>query len=123
MAFFIQKPIKIEAIQFLDNVEEVEKFVGQVLLGNMNGTKKVQELYIPTTHGEVVAEQKDWIIKGVKGKFYTCKPDIFDLSFVSADIDKLVIEIDGEGSFNVAKEVYDLLLLTSKERDYYRDFF
>jgi hypothetical protein len=123
MPFFIKKPIKVEAIQFFDNVKEIESFVGKELLGNMNGTEQVQELYISTLEGEMIATRKDWIIKGIKGEFYPCKPDIFEKSYNSSDGNVLVIEIDGKGSFNIEKEVYDLFLLTSKERDYYRDIF
>jgi len=34
-------------------------------------------LMIPTLEGEMEASPGDWIIKGVKGEFYPCKPDIF----------------------------------------------
>ena len=36
---------------------------------------------IPTLEGKMVAEAGDWIIRGVKGEFYPCKPDIFALTY------------------------------------------
>ncbi len=38
-------------------------------------------LYIPTLEGEMKATVGDWIIKGVKGEFYPCKPDIFKMTY------------------------------------------
>ena len=71
----------IEAVQFVNNVDEVEQFVGMELRGNMNGEEDVQELIIPTLEGEMTAKVTDWIIKGVNGEFYPCKPDIFENTY------------------------------------------
>lgn len=76
-----KKPIVINAIQFLNNVKEIEEFVGQKLQGNMNGTGEVQELVIPTLEGQHIASKYDWIICGIKGEFYPCKPDIFETTY------------------------------------------
>ena len=38
-------------------------------------------LVIPTLEGDHLAEPGDWIIKGVKGEFYPCKPDIFAATY------------------------------------------
>lgn len=38
-------------------------------------------LFIPTLEGEMRAEVGDWIIKGVKGEFYPCKPDVFESTY------------------------------------------
>lgn len=76
-----KKPVVIEAIQFIDNVKEIENFVGKELDGNMNGTGRIQELIISTLEGEMIARENDWIIKGIRGEFYPCKPDIFEKSY------------------------------------------
>ena len=80
---FRKKPVVIEAVQFVNNVDEVEQFVGMELRGNMNGEEDVQELIIPTLEGEMTAKVTDWIIKGVNGEFYPCKPDIFEKTYES----------------------------------------
>ena len=36
---------------------------------------------IPTWEGIMEATPGDWIIRGIKGEFYACKPDIFDLTY------------------------------------------
>lgn len=36
---------------------------------------------IPTLEGTMRADVGDWIIKGVKGEFYPCKPDIFEATY------------------------------------------
>jgi hypothetical protein len=38
-------------------------------------------LQIPTLEGVMIATPGDWIIKGVKGEFYPCKPDIFKATY------------------------------------------
>jgi len=40
-----------------------------------------QEIAIETLEGEMRATVGDYIIKGVKGEFYPCKPDIFEASY------------------------------------------
>jgi hypothetical protein len=38
-------------------------------------------LLIPTLEGLMIAHENDWIIKGVKGELYPCKPDIFEATY------------------------------------------
>lgn len=42
-------------------------------------------IYIATLEGEMRADPGDWIIKGVHGEFYPCKPNIFDATYEAAD--------------------------------------
>ncbi len=81
-----KRPVVIEAIQFTNNFHEVEKFMNQSLCCNMNGTGEPQEILIRTLEGEMTARKNDWIIKGVNGEFYPCKPDIFEKTYESASI-------------------------------------
>ena len=48
-------------------------------------TPATGQLYIPTLEGTMCASPGDWIIKGVKGEFYPCKPDIFAATYEKAD--------------------------------------
>lgn len=78
MPKFRKKPVVVEAIQWNgDNFNEICNFVGEDLEYNANGTGKPQELIIHTLEGEHYALINDWIIRGVKGECYPCKPDIF----------------------------------------------
>jgi len=73
---FRKKPVEIEAVQLGPlNLEEVERFVGGDL-EIRNG-----EVIIATLEGALHASPNDWIIKGVKGEFYPCKPDIFEATY------------------------------------------
>ena len=74
---FRKKPVVIEAIQWNGiNLEELKWFMKD----KFNGTVVSEvtfELGIPTLEGTMTASLGDWIIKGVAGEFYPCKPDIF----------------------------------------------
>ena len=67
-----KKPVTIEAIQWLGtNLSEIDDFVGGSI------ANKGTTLVIHTLEGDMEASIGDYIIKGVKGEFYPCKPDIF----------------------------------------------
>lgn len=72
-----KKPVEIEAIQLHPlNLEEIENFVGGDLGKNGKG-----ETVIATLEGAMICSMGDFIIKGVKGEFYPCKPDIFEMTY------------------------------------------
>lgn len=72
---FRKKPIVIEAIQWTgDNFEEINKFMDY---RGIDDTEGEEVLLIETLEGPHRASKSDWIIKGFKGEFYPCKPDIF----------------------------------------------
>lgn len=75
MAKYRKKPVVIEAIQWQGNFDEIEKFVGG------DAESRNGELIIATLEGPLHASHNDWIIKGVKGEFYPCKPDIFKATY------------------------------------------
>jgi hypothetical protein len=75
-----KKPVVIEAVQFRgDNWEQMGEFVGQKASLAKKYGKDI--LLINTLEGEMRADMNDWIIKGVKGEFYPCKPDIFEQTY------------------------------------------
>lgn len=47
--------------------------------------KPDRSLFIPTLEGVMTANVSDWIIRGVKGEIYPCKPDIFEATYEPAD--------------------------------------
>ncbi len=89
MKKFKKKPIVIEAIQLKwDAWSEVCDFVGVGKLSdnkpcgfNLDGDPSKIGLYIPTLEGVMEANEGDWIIKGIQGEFYPCKPDIFEATY------------------------------------------
>lgn len=77
MPFFQKKPVVIEAMQYTgDNTSRLLSWARD--LGAEIGTGFGGKYLIVTMlEGEMRANVGDWIIKGVRGEFYPCKPDIF----------------------------------------------
>jgi hypothetical protein len=80
---FRKKPVEVEAEQFTGhNSTEIEAwFIGhdaRKYFGVENGGRGV---LINTLEGTMRADPGDWIIKGIKGEFYPCKPDIFEATY------------------------------------------
>ena len=92
MTRYRTKPIEVEAIQYTgDNEREIADFmnvpvpalqtrVDAVLRADGNYRKNCHIL-INTLEGTMTANYGDYIIKGVKGEYYPCKPDIFDETY------------------------------------------
>lgn len=75
---YTKKPITIQAIQLtIHNFNEVEEFVGGDL-----GKDKEGNTVIATLEGAMICSIGDYIIKGIKGEFYPCKPDIFEITYI-----------------------------------------
>lgn len=89
MQKYIKKPIEIEAIQWTGfNLEEIKSFVGNQLIYEIfDGAWQAGmapprvEMKIKTLEGEMQVSVGDYIIRGVKGEFYPCKPDIFEMTY------------------------------------------
>jgi hypothetical protein len=80
-----KKPVVIDAEQF-DGTNAILDFVaktGPAPLWGADCQFKASEkaLFIKTSEGTMRADAGDWIICGVKGEFYPCKPDIFDATY------------------------------------------
>ena len=81
---FRKKPVVIEAIQLTDRKgpeigrwahKELPDAANAIIIQHING------ILVRTLEGEMFAGPGDWIIKGVKGEFYPCKPDIFEATY------------------------------------------
>lgn len=84
MKQYRKKPVIIEAIQFVDEVDrilEIQEFVGQEIIRVDYKDKNNPTLKIDTLEGVMTASVGDYIIKGVQGEFYPCKPDIFEETY------------------------------------------
>lgn len=87
MAKFRKKPVVIEAVLWNgDNIRAVMDFMHPEKPVYMTGFSNADELIgIETLEGRMVAQKNDWIIKGVKGELYPCKPDIFAATYEPAE--------------------------------------
>lgn len=93
-----KKPVVIEAVQFLgfdgdgvatfdyDNGDGYEPSWcwGNWQNGNIQYEENTERLIIKTLEGDMLANQGDFIIRGVNGEIYPCKPDIFEKTYEKA---------------------------------------
>ena len=79
MAKYRKKPVVIEAVRFRSG-EQDGCFNADVIAGNIRYPEDGTML-IRTLEGVMCAQPGDWIIRGVKGELYPCKPDIFEATY------------------------------------------
>ncbi len=87
MASYRKKPVVIQAFQLPQRHDgSFAKWCKEVGFINwrIHGYGNAESLVILTLEGEMQASPGDWIIKGVKGEFYPCKPDIFAATYEPA---------------------------------------
>lgn len=114
MAKYRKKPIEIEAFKWTGDinqtedpiwiVEAIKKGDAWVQEDSINGAI---EMRIKTLEGVMTANRGDYIIKGIKGEIYPCKPEIFEMTYEAVEerkdcgsknekINVVIIKCDGE---------------------------
>lgn len=84
MPKFRKKPVVIEARQYL--MDENDRDIVSWIIGAGGKARTVLAgIEIETLEGVHLANSGDWIIKGVKGEFYPCKPEIFEMTYEPAE--------------------------------------
>lgn len=88
---FRKKPVVIEAVQFKFTagcIANLREFMGEAMgeVGKPRNSRPEAQLYVRTLEDTTLKDlhlaiEGDWIIKGVKGEFYPCKPDIFEETY------------------------------------------
>lgn len=81
-----KKPVVIDAMQYFSSTpmyDIVRNFAG-LPADDKTFIRQGESLLIDTLEGTMVALPGDYIIKGVKGEFYSCKPDIFRMTYEEA---------------------------------------
>jgi len=126
MKNYRKKPVVIQAIQW-DGTEQqaleiasIENFEGKLdykkkyeyVEGILDKSTDIFEgFYIDTLEGLMKVSPNDYVIKGLKGEFYPCKPEIFELSYDSVDTPESFLD-------RVIKEKAELAEKTSKLKDF-----
>ena len=95
-----KKPVTIECVKWDgENIEEIMAFCGDsafTAVESQMGQTETEELYIKTLEGNHHASVGDYIIKGVKGEFYPCKPDIFENTYDIVDESGPIVKVRAE---------------------------
>lgn len=89
MAKYRKKPVVIEAWQ-LGSSEPMPQWLHDAITGivtpiTVDDENVMQSAFITTLEGTMTGNSGDWIIRGVKGELYPCKPDIFAASYEPHD--------------------------------------
>lgn len=87
MARYRKRPVEIEAVQFtdLDSYLAIVAWWKDVDTGTLTADEMFEYrhpiMLLKTLEGTMAANPGDWIIRGVQGEFYPCKPDIFAATY------------------------------------------
>lgn len=81
MGRYRKKPVVVDADQWLPQTMELENLPPSIAVVSDAGELCLR---IETLEGVMLARPNDWLIRGVKGEYYPCKPDIFELTYEAA---------------------------------------
>lgn len=92
MTSFRKKPVVIEAWQvwllgpnaskYFDEMPQwLEDAYGEGIVSTVGSDTDKSKIRIKTLEGNMLADDGDWIIRGIKGELYSCKPDIFAATY------------------------------------------
>ena len=78
MPKFRKKPVVIEAVQYHNEMRVKDCLPEGVYIVP---TKEGDLPVIHTLEGDMIVRDKDWVITGINGEHYPCKPDIFEKTY------------------------------------------
>ena len=86
MEKYRKKPVVIDAVQLtMTNHQAISSIIAAAGYNVRHATKPpmraITGIVIETLEGDMPADCGDWIIKGVQGEFYPCKPEIFEKTY------------------------------------------
>ncbi len=87
--YYTKRPVTIGTIRYdgtFTSAAEIIEWMGMGYIARYPNNALEQDvefwqIIIPTMEGDVSASPGDWVIKGIKGEFYPCKPDIFEATY------------------------------------------
>lgn len=85
MSLYRKKPVEVQAWQWNGAYSDVPSWV---IMSDPSITLRTDStLAVPTLEGVITANVGDWLIQGVKGEIYPCKPDIFEATYEPVEPD------------------------------------
>jgi len=107
---YTKKPVTVDVMLYNEeNLKELIAWLGKAYYGHVRieDTYELSYLLVNTLEGVIYATPGDYIIKGVKGEFYPCKPDAFALTYSeytkkeSEDVNEVLsTKLNSVGDFN-----------------------
>lgn len=83
---FRKKPVVIDAVQWDGSASTADLFIGESYGVDWEYSLVSNgDILIPTLEGSMLCRVGDWIIRGVKGEYYPCKPDIFEATYEAVE--------------------------------------
>lgn len=113
---YIKKPVEVEAIQYDKNKIGESLYFCDKMQYNPNDN----EYYIETLEGKMEVSEGDYIIKGIKGEFYPCKPDIFEATYQPVDN---FIDLNKLKNYEFFIEGADLMAQYGKVKEEINEFY
>lgn len=81
MTSYRKKPVVIEAVQWDGAPKTANEFIGERYGTDWEYAKDSEDIVIKTLEGNMTCHVGDYIICGIKGELYPCKPDIFEATY------------------------------------------
>ena len=82
MKAYRKKPVVILAEAWMGTTEQFDRFLKEGVI--KDEVLEDGSCIIPTLEGDMKCNLNDWIIQGIHGEHYPCKPDIFEKSYEEA---------------------------------------
>lgn len=81
-----KRPVTIEALKFdgtLSSLRVIQNYFQTIdtLACDINSSSRVTFWKIATLEGGHIVSVGDYVIRGIKGEYYPCKPDIFEMTY------------------------------------------
>lgn len=91
MGKYRKKPVVIEAVQWFEGME-IDGVKDRAQLSEKWLDKTVDDgrYYIETLEGDHTVSNGDWVITGVKGEKYPCKPDVFEMTYEKVEDEEIL---------------------------------
>lgn len=81
MAKYRKKPVIVDAELYRPGLEDGFKESVESIGNGIRGVRKVRRPYIKTLEGDIFISPGDYIVIGIKGERYPCKPDVFEATY------------------------------------------
>ena len=87
MPIYRKKPVEIKAMQFTGTFQNYKALTDWIIfdIDDDRTDSRITALYIRTLEGTMIATPGDYIIRGIQGEYYPCKPDIFRATYEAVE--------------------------------------